>query len=224
MSGHREESRGVGRPSWAAGAVAALVAATGAIAAAPADDWRPLFDGAKLGAWRATEFGGEGAVEVVGDAIRIGMGSPLSGITWGGEFPRQRFELSLEARRVEGHDFFCGLTFPVGPDSCSLILGGWGGGLVGLSSIDGEDASSNQTTQYREFKDGVWHDVTVRVTPEKIECFLDGEPIIDQPLAGRRISIRPEVIASQPLGIACYATTAEVRGLRWRPIPEEPRP
>ena len=152
MSGHREESRGVGRPSWAAGAVAALVAATGAIAAAPADDWRPLFDGAKLGDWRATEFGGEGAVEVVGDAIRIGMGSPLSGITWGGEFPRQRFELSLEARRVEGHDFFCGLTFPVGPDSCSLILGGWGGGLVGLSSIDGEDASSNQTTQYREFK------------------------------------------------------------------------
>jgi hypothetical protein len=210
MSVRRDGSRGVVRPPRAAWTVVALVAAC-AIAAAPADDWRPLFDGAKLGGWRATEFGGEGAVEVVAGAIRIGMGSPLSGITW-------------EARRVEGHDFFCGLTFPVGPDSCSLILGGWGGGLVGLSSIDGEDASSNQTTQYREFKDGVWHDVTVKVTPEKIECFLDGEPIIDQPLAGRQISIRPEVIASQPLGVACYSTTAEVRGLRWRPIPEEPRP
>jgi hypothetical protein len=223
MSVRRDGSRGVVRPPRAAWTVVALVAAC-AIAAAPADDWRPLFDGAKLGGWRATEFGGEGAVEVVAGAIRIGMGSPLSGINWGGEFPRQRFELSLEARRVEGHDFFCGLTFPVGPDSCSLILGGWGGGLVGLSSIDGEDASSNQTTQYREFKDGVWHDVTVKVTPEKIECFLDGEPIIDQPLAGRQISIRPELIASQPLGVACYSTTAEVRGLRWRPIPEEPRP
>jgi hypothetical protein len=201
-----------------------LVAAAACALAAAGDDWRPLFDGAKLGQWQATEFGGEGDVDVAAGAIRINAGSPLSGITWGGDFPRQRFEVELEARRVEGHDFFCGLTFPVGPDACSLILGGWGGGLVGLSSIDGEDASSNQTTQYREFAEGRWYAVTVRVTPERIECFLDGEPIIDQPLADKQISIRPEVIPSRPLGIASYSTTAEVRRVRWRPLPEEPRP
>lgn len=221
MNANPRESRRARRLAWSA-TIAACAA--GAVAAPPADGWRPLFDGARLGDWHATDFGGEGGVEVVAGAIRIGSGSPLSGITWRGEFPRQRFEIRLEARRVEGQDFFCGLTFPVGPDSCSLILGGWGGGVVGLSNIDGEDASSNRTTQYREFQDGVWHDVTVRVTPQRIECFLDGEPIIDQPLAGRQISIRPEVIASRPLGIACYATTAEVRGLRWRPIPEAPPP
>ena len=27
----------------------------------------------------------------------------------------------------------------------TLIVGGWGGGLVGISSIDGEDASNNST-------------------------------------------------------------------------------
>ena len=36
------------------------------------------------------------------------------------------YELRLEAKRVEGGDFFCGLTFPVGKEYCTLILGGWG--------------------------------------------------------------------------------------------------
>jgi hypothetical protein len=224
MSATRGGIIGDVRRPLAAWPVTAVASAACAIAAAAGDDWRPLFDGAGLGRWQATEFGGEGDVDVAAGAIRIGAGSPLSGITWRGDFPRQRFEVELEARRVEGHDFFCGLTFPVGPDSCSLILGGWGGGVVGLSSIDGADASSNQTTLYREFEAGRWYAVAVRVTPERIECFLDGEPIIDQPLADRQISIRPEVIASQPLGIASYSTTAEVRRVRWRPLPEEPQP
>jgi len=180
--------------------------------------WRPLFDGAALGAWKPTPFGGEGDVEVVDGAIRIGMGSDLSGITWTGDCPRQSYEISLEARRVDGNDFFCGLTFPVADDTCSLILGGWGGAVTGLSSIDGQDAAHNDTTQYHEYEQGRWYAVTLRVTPAAIECFLDGEPIIDQPLAGKRISIREEIAPSKPLGIATYATTAEVRRIRWRPL------
>jgi hypothetical protein len=197
--------------------VAELTAAAPAKAAAPAA-WRPLFDGTATGNWKPTPFGGEGPVTVVDGALRIAAGASLSGVTWGGEFPRQGYELALQARRVAGDDFFCGLTFPVGADCCSLILGGWGGGVVGLSSIDGADASENGTTQYHEFARGRWYDVVVRVTSERITCTLDGEPAIDQPLQGRRVSVRHEVEASKPLGIATFATTGEVRDIRWRPL------
>lgn len=182
--------------------------------------WRSLFDGERLGDWKVTAFGGEGEVGVVDGAIRIGMGADLSGITWQGDFPQQSYEIAFETRRVDGNDFFCGLTFPVGDDACSLILGGWGGAVTGLSSIDGHDAADNGTTQVKAYEAGQWYDVVVRVTPERIECFLDGEPIIDQPLDGHAVSIRAEVEPSRPLGIATYATTGEVRKLRWRPLPD----
>jgi hypothetical protein len=42
---------------------------------------------------------------------------------------------------------------------------------------------------------------------------------VEQPLEGRRISVRDEVIPSMPLGISTYATTAEIRNIRWRPVP-----
>lgn len=190
-------------------------------AEAPAE-WRPLFDGRALGQWKPTPFGGEGEVSVDRGLLRIAMGADLSGVTWQGDFPRQNFELALEARRVDGSDFFCGLTFPVGKSHCSLIVGGWGGGVVGLSSIDGQDAANNATTRVMSFTSGRWYAVRVRVTPDKITCFLDDEQIIDQPLADHEISVREEVAASQPLGIATYATTAELRNIRWRPVAEAP--
>ncbi|NDC53177.1 MAG: DUF1080 domain-containing protein [Planctomycetia bacterium] len=180
--------------------------------------WRPLFDGRSLGGWKPTDFGGAGEVRVVDGAIEIGMGADLSGITWTKDAPRQNYELALEAQRVDGNDFFCGLTFPVGDDPCSLIVGGWGGSVVGLSSIDGRDAAHNDTTLYRAFESGRWHAIRVRVTPERIECCLDEEGVIDQPLEGHAVSIRGEVEASLPLGIATYATTARIRNIRWRPL------
>lgn len=183
-----------------------------------AADWRPMFDGKALGDWKQSGYGGAGDTEVVDGAIRIPMGVDLSGITWGGEFPTEGYEIELEARRVEGNDFFCGLTFPVGDDPCSFIVGGWGGAIVGLSSIDGEDAANNQTTLVRAFKTGKWYTVKVRVTKERIECFLDGERVVDQPRKGHTISIRESVEPSRPLGVATYCTVAELRNLRWRPV------
>ena len=186
---------------------------------APQPEWRSLFDGRGLGDWKPTPFGGEGEVTAADGVLRIAMGVDLSGVTWQGDFPRRDFEISLDARRVEGHDFFCGLTFPVADAHCSLILGGWGGGVVGLSCIDGGDAANNATTEVMSFESGRWYAVRVQVTPERIRCFLDDEEIVDQPLEGHEISVREEVVASQPLGIATYATTAELRNIRWRPLP-----
>ena len=105
-----------------------------------------------LGEWKKTAFGGEGDVVVEDGQILIDAGNPMSGITWKGKCPKMNYELSLEAQRVSGSDFFCGLTFPVGDDPCSFICGGWGGGVVGLSSLDGNDASENETTKYQEFE------------------------------------------------------------------------
>ena len=191
----------------------------GAAAAPAGGAWRSLFDGKDLGGWKQSDYGG-GAAEVADGAIHIPTGIDLNGVTWTGDFPRDHYELELEARRVEGNDFFCGLTFPVGDDPCSFIVGGWGGAIVGLSSIDGEDAANNETTLVRAFKTGRWYTVKVRVTRERIECFLDGERVVDQPRAGHTISIRDSVAPSVPLGIATYATVGEARNIRWRPVDE----
>ena len=81
---------------------------------AVADDVTPLFDGRTLAGWSVIEFGGEGAVKVLPDGVlEIGAGTQLSGLVNTNPPRRIDYELSLEGRRVEGSDFFCGLTFPV---------------------------------------------------------------------------------------------------------------
>ena len=122
--------------------------------------------------------------------------------------------VTLEAMKRDGTDFFCGLTFPVGDSPCSFIVGGWGGGVVGLSSLNGSDASENETTKYQEFESNRWYTIRVRVTKDKIEAWIDQKQMVDVETDGVRISIRPEVELSRPLGIACYSTTAALRDIR----------
>ena len=130
-------------------------------------EWTSLFDGRTLNGWKVTQFGGEGSVEVKDGVLWLGVGNDLTGVTIDRPIPRTNYEVTLEAKRVEGSDFFCGLTFPVKNDPCSLILGGWGGGVCGLSSIDGNDASENDTTKYRKFEKGRWYSVRLRVTDQQ---------------------------------------------------------
>src|SRR5690606_19687811 len=122
--------------------------------------------------WTKTMFGGEAEVEVVDGNLQIGMGSPLTGVTITSEafkpLPKINYEISLEARRVLGGDFFVGLTIPVKESYCSLIMGGWGGGVIGISSLDGYDASENETTTYHAFKNDQWYKVRLQVTDKQI--------------------------------------------------------
>jgi hypothetical protein len=182
------------------------------------EGWQSLFDGRTLKDWKSTEFGGEGTVEVKDGAIVLGVGNDLTGVNYQRLVPHRNYEVSLEARRVDGSDFFCGLTFPVKEDPCSLILGGWGGSVCGLSSIDGLDASENSTTKYREFENGRWYTIRLRVTDAKIEAWIDKQQIVDQKLAGKKISVRSEVEASRPFGIASYRTQAALRNIRLREL------
>ncbi|MEX0718891.1 MAG: DUF1080 domain-containing protein [Planctomycetaceae bacterium] len=183
--------------------------------------WTALFDGQSLEGWEPSNFGGEGEVTVEEGAIEMEMGADLTGIHTDRELPKTNYEVALEARRVEGGDFFCGLTFPVGDDSCSLIVGGWGGGVCGLSSIDDRDASENDTTTYRGFETGQWYRVRLRVTGPRIQAWLDDERIVNQPLEGKKISIRQEVDPSRPFGVCSWRTTAALRDIRIRELSRE---
>lgn len=178
-----------------------------------------LFDGKTLGSWQASKFGGDGTVRVENGQIILDAGKPFTGITWNGpEPPTTNYEITLQAMRVEGRDFFAGITFPVGDSSCSLILGGWGGTVIGLSSVNGEDASQNQTSQSTEFELGRWYNVRIRVTDAAIETWLDDRQIIKQERKGNKISIRVDMEPSLPLGIASYRTKAALRDLRLRKL------
>jgi hypothetical protein len=88
--------------------------------------WQSLFEWKTLGKWKPSDFPANDKIEIKDGAIHIGMGKPMAGITWSGEPPtRMNYEIELEAMRTEGSDFFCGLTFPVNKDPCTLICGGW---------------------------------------------------------------------------------------------------
>lgn len=180
--------------------------------------WQSLFDGKSLKGWKVTKFGGEGDVTAKEGVLTIEMGTPLSGVTYTKKPLTMNYEIELEAQRVMGSDFFCGLTFPVGKESCSLILGGWGGGLVGISSLDGLDASENDTTGYHTFEDKKWYKVRVRVLPNQILAWLDDKEIVNISTEDRRISVRIEVELAKPLGLSTFQTTGAFRNIRVRPL------
>lgn len=190
-----------------------------------AGEWQDLFNGETLAGWAQSGFEGEGEVKVVNPfrdkrpAILIQEGVTLSGITWtrGAALPKINYELTLEVMKVAGSDFFCGLTFPVGATACSFIVGGWGGNVVGISSVDHSDAADNDTTSGKDFELNRWYKIRVKVTDAKIECWIDAEQVVDLETAGRKIGLRPgEIQKSLPLGLATYMTRAAVRDVKLR--------
>jgi len=173
--------------------------------------------------WKPCHFGGDGEITMKDGVLAMDFGDPLTGVRWEGDFPKDNYEISLEARRVGGFDFFCGLTLPVGEGKTadgksnegrfSLILGGWGGSLVGLSNIDGQDASSNETTLIRDFKKDQWYKVKVRVAKDVITVALDGDEMIKVERAGKAFDIRSEMEETSPVGFAAFQCESEIRGV-----------
>jgi hypothetical protein len=182
------------------------------------EGWTSLFDGETLKGWEITRFGGEGRVRVQDGVILLPWGETLTGITYQLDFPRFNYEIMLEAKRVQGTDFFCGLTFPVQDSHCTLIVGGWGGTVIGLSSLDGLDASENETGLGKRLVENRWYRIRVRVTQDRIEAWLDEEQVVGVATKGRDVGIRPEVSLSRPLGVAAWQTTAALRNIYFRPI------
>ncbi|MDX2152979.1 MAG: DUF1080 domain-containing protein [Bryobacteraceae bacterium] len=199
--------------------LAVLVCAAG-LATTQQVDWQPLFDGKSLAGWRETPFTGKGPVKVEGGSLVLGYGSPMTGVTRAGEaLPKTNYELRYEAARKGGGDFFATVTFPVADSHCTLVTGGWGGDIVGLSSIDGWDASENETRQYFTFETGRWYAIRVRVTPDRISAWIDEQRVVDVGIEGRTIGLRHgETKLMAPLGFASYNTMGVIRKIEYRVI------
>lgn len=187
--------------------------------------WKSLFDGKSLTGWKRTDFAGGGDVHIESNfrggpaAIVVDAGSSLSGITWTHDVPKTSYEITLEAMKIEGDDFMCGLTFPVGDSHASLILGGWGGTMVGISSINNLDASENETSKVVVFPKDRWFAIKLRVTPQKLEAWLDDKKIVDVSIVGKKISLRfGEIDKSVPLGLATYRTKSAFRAIQLRTL------
>ncbi len=163
--------------------------------------------------------GVSGGIVEVGEELSIGWGEGLTNVRWKGQVPAASFELELKAKRVNGTDFFCALTFPArGPEQCvSLIVGGWGGSLVGISSIDGKDASENEIQKIRTFETDVWYQIRLVREGESIKVWIDGEKFIDVDTMGKTLSLRQGGIEEcAPFGLATWQTSARIKDIRWR--------
>lgn len=160
-----------------------------------------------------------GGTMEVGEELSIGWGEGLTNVRWKGQVPAAPFELEMKAKRVNGTDFFCAVTFPArGLEECvTLIVGGWGGGLVGISSINGKDASENEFQSIHTFETDVWYSIRLVRDGEKIMVWIDGEQLIDADTTGKTLSLRQGGIEEcAPFGLATWQTAARIKEIRWR--------
>ncbi len=182
-----------------------------------------LFDGETLDGWGRCNYAGAGEIEVRGDGVlRIGRGEVLSGLRYTRPTPVLNYEVVMEARRVEGGDFFYCLTFPYREANASFVLGGWGGSVCGISSIDYMDAMENMTMSVRDFEGGRWYEVRLVVSDHRIQGFVDGERVVNINVENREVGMRfGEIEESVPFGLSTYRTTGEYRNLKLRELTTE---
>ncbi len=183
-----------------------------------------LFDGKSLGIWEEIQFREENQanVRIENGKIIFDRGDPLTGIAIndpGFEVPDDEYELILKARKIDGRDFFCAITFPV-PEKktcCTFVAGGWGGQVTGLSNIDYLDANRNTTRSTLDYDHDRWYIIRVEVTHGRIRCWIDKRLVVNCLIKDKHISIRPGLIEKcQPLGVASYDTKVEFKSISLR--------
>jgi hypothetical protein len=176
-----------------------------------------LFDGKSLDGWKKTDYANPGEVLVENGVIVMKTGKPMSGITsTRRDLPRTNYELTYEARRTNGRDFFAAATMPVGEKHATFVNGGWGGSITGVSSLDGADASENETGRFVKYEDNTWYKFRVRITGEAIRCWVDDKEIVAVSTKDRQVSTRIESRATQPLGFSTWESGANLRAIRLR--------
>jgi hypothetical protein len=182
-----------------------------------------LFDGKTLDGWKKADPGDGGAVKVEGGSLVMGEGRLMNGITTTRrDLPTTDYELVYEARRLSGSDFFAAATFPVGKSFITFVNGGWGGNVTGLSSLNGSDASENETTTFVKYENDTWYRFRVRVTDRAIRCWVDDKEVVAVDHQGVEVDTRIEVRDNQPLGFATYESSGALRRIELRKLtPDE---
>jgi len=185
------------------------------------EGWEPLMNGKTLDGWEVVRNGGEGEPYVKDGVLTLPMAGDgfSTSVCWVGDpLPVNNYAVYYEARRMEGHDIFGAVSFPYGDTFATFVVGGWAGLVCGLSSIDGRDASENETTQYIYLKDKQWYPVQLRITTDSICAVIDTVKVVDIATAGKRIHLRGGTQASS-LTLSTYMTTGEIRNLRIKKLP-----
>ena len=182
---------------------------------APRLEWK-LLTAEFATAWKASGIAEEGGVAVKDGEIILSPGQPMTGArfdAWqSAKLPLTRYAIKYEAMRVEGNDFFGTVTFPVNDSHVSLIIGGWGGTLVGISSIDDMDASENNTSGNAFFKNNEWHKVRIEVRDDDLRAWIDGKLFVNVSTKGHKLGLRAgDIEKCAPFGFASYATQARIR-------------
>lgn len=190
--------------------------------------WVDLFDGKSLQGWEIIDYAGHSGITVKDKKIVIAQGEILAGIKVTDKIaktiPTVDYEVLIKARKTMGNDFFVGLTFPFLKSHATWIVGGWGGGLVGISSIDDLDASENQTTTYRDFDMSRLYTLRLQVTRERIVAYIEtkGEKTdrcINVGVVDRTVGMRfGEIEESLPFGISTFRTASEIESIRIRKL------
>ena len=100
-------------PRWAAAVaiLGVLMVSLGADQPAAKPKKLVLFDGKTLDGWKKTDFTAGGDVKVEDGTIVLSIGSSMSGITSSRkDLPVTNYELTYEAMRLSGYDFFAAAT------------------------------------------------------------------------------------------------------------------
>lgn len=190
-----------------------------------------LFSPAHLQHWRDAGMAHGAGFTREEDApggLILHAGSPMTGVVyphWAHDgLPVTDYAIQYEAKRISGEDFFGTVTFPVGSvDRCvSFVLGGWGGSQVGISSIDGYDASENLTGSRQHLETGRWYHIRIEVREKSLRVLLDDRPIINTNIAGRQLGMRAgEIDRCMPFGFASFRTEARLRNLKVEKLPAD---
>lgn len=177
-----------------------------------------LFETPLVDRWQDAKMEGGGAVQKEADGFTLKEGAPMTGHVfpvWEQEgLPAMNYRVTYEAMRVSGTDFFGSVTFPVGSrERCvTFVLGGWGGTQVGISSIDGADASENPTGSSQRLETGRWYRIRIEVEEESVRVWLDDRPLVRFDPEGRQLHLRGgEISKCVPFGFATYGTEGRIR-------------
>jgi hypothetical protein len=175
----------------------------------PSGEQITLFDGETLDFWDSAPFPFCGKIEVHDSAIILQRGQPLSGIVWNGLIRQMNYELSLQAKRIDGEDFFCGITFPIGQNFASLLIGSSGGSDCRLCCIGGLEPSVSAQSQ--PFENERWYSVRLRVAGTHIQAWIDETAAVDLDTTDKMLALRDDLAASKPLAIMTNNASAAVR-------------
>ncbi|MEM0896595.1 MAG: family 16 glycoside hydrolase [Verrucomicrobiota bacterium] len=189
-----------------------------------AKEWKPLFDGKSLTNWAIIDYPGHAKAAVEDGELIIEKGVQLSGVRYtGDDFPEINYELEVVARKIDGYDFFAGITFPYKDTHATWVLGGWGGSVVGISSINDEDAYENETMEVRDFDFDKYYTLRLQVTEKRFLGFIDEDDrVVNVNVEDKRVSMRwGSIEDSVPLGISTFMVKSGVKSVRIRKLNEE---